>query len=95
MASAKRIEKVFNEFMENDFWKEYYDGAKSDKQKEKIKLDFYYSDTDDESVMPEILKLEGEFTVEEWKYELANTIPSPRVGYIKRKMKEAQERENK
>ena len=94
MASAKRIEKIFQTFMANNYWKEYYDGAKSDRQREKIKLDLYYSDTCDESVMPEILKLEDEMTAEEWEHELGYTMPCPRIGYIKRKIKEAREREN-
>ena len=42
MADEKSIEHAFDVFMKNDYWKEFYDGPKSDAQRRKNQIGFLY-----------------------------------------------------
>ena len=64
-----KIEQAVEAFCKNDYWREYYEGAPSDKCKEWIGLDFCYS----MFFLPKDIKekseaLEKDFTIDDWEH---------------------------
>ena len=49
MIDVKDVNTILQEWLNNPSWKEYYDEAPSDRCKSFIALEFYYSDTEDDT----------------------------------------------
>ena len=67
----------FEIFMENPYWKKYYDNAPSDILKKYIKLEFenspYVSKKQNDDYEEEKAKVMAQFTNEDWQYLIDNT----------------------
>ena len=88
MVNAEAVREGLQEWLENPHWAKYYDSAPSDKCREYIALDFYYSDTEDDEVAEALDELEKDLTVEDWKHLLKYSDPGPERGKIIRKIAE-------
>lgn len=67
----------FDIFMENPYWKKYYESAPSDVLKEYIRLEFennpYVSEKRADNYEKEKAKITARFTNEDWQYLIDNT----------------------
>ena len=73
-----------SEWLENPYWADYYYNAPSDFCKEYIAMDFYYSDTEDESVAADLDRMEDRLTLADWKYLLQFSTGPERAKIQKR-----------
>ena len=68
MVNASAVREGLNEWLQNPYWAEYYNTAPSDRCKEYIALDFYYSDTEDEGAAEALDKFEPFLELEDWEH---------------------------
>ena len=82
--------RVLEEFLENPFWKEYYEDAPSDVCKEYIQYEFLYSDNEEyEDEAVEILHgLEDKLGLEDWKHLEKYAGNNPFRGKCRERIKE-------
>lgn len=82
MVDAEAVRESLQEWLENPYWRQRYETAPTDKCKEYIALDYYYSDTEDDEVAEALDAMESELTLEDWKHLLRFTDPGPERGKI-------------
>lgn len=72
MIYAKDVQKAVALFRRNPYWREYYDGAPTERLKEWIGYQFYYSSSGipEDEVVECMRRLEEELNWQEWEYLL-------------------------
>ena len=60
--------KILNEWLENPYWREYYEKAPSGKCREVIALEFLYSELEEDEVLEQLDEAEKELSLEDWRY---------------------------
>ena len=58
--SEKELSRILKEWLKNPYWAEYYSGAPSDRCREFIALEFYYSEHEEEETGKEMDRIEAE-----------------------------------
>ena len=92
MINKDRMNEAVAKFMENSYWKKYLDTAPSDRCKDYIKYEFYYSTIDDEDddideVVEKMNEYEEKMDKEDWEH-LYKYASGPFKGICKDKIKE-------
>ena len=90
MDTAKTINTVLQEWLENPAWKAYYEEAPSDRCREFIALEFYYSDTEDEETAQNMDKIEAGLGIEDLKHLAKYAGNNPRKAALIRKIETLQ-----
>jgi len=88
MVDANKVRENLEEWLENPHWAAYYNDAPSDKLKEYIALDFYYSETEEEEAAETMDAIEPELSIEDWKHLLKYSGNTPARAKIMKKIVE-------
>ena len=69
--------EILNEWLENPYWREYYEKAPSEKCREVIALEFLYSELEEDEVLEQLDEAEKELKLEDWQhmYRYSGTGP--------------------
>lgn len=70
MSDPAEVKAILEDTLENPYWAGYYNEAPSEKCKEYISLQFYYSEYEDDETAEEMDSLEAEMTPEDLKHLL-------------------------
>ena len=94
VVNGKKVRKNLEEWLGNPYWAEYYRGAPSEKCREFIALEFYFSEYGDEEAAGAMDRIEEELDAAGLRYLMKCCGNSPRKGILARKIteKEAAER---
>ena len=92
MVDERKITESVESFLENPYWKKYYEDAPSDACRRYIALEFYYSDSDDavdayEEVAEEMDDLEARLSLADWQHLLKYCGNNPRRAVIAERIK--------
>ena len=63
-----RAAENLREWLENPHWRMYYEGAPSEKCRERIALEFLLSEDETEETAAELDRTEAELSLEDWQY---------------------------
>lgn len=80
------------EWLENPYWKKYYEEAPSDQCREYIALEFRYSDTEDEEIAEEMDALLGMLKAEGLRHLAAYAGNNPERVALMRRAEEMEKR---
>ena len=78
----KEIQSTLQNWLRNPAWKAYFDEAPSDKCKEFIALEFYYSDTENEEIAQEMDRIETELGIEDLRHLAIYAGNNPRKAAL-------------
>ena len=79
------------EWLENPYWKKYYEEAPSDSCRQYIALDFRYSDTEDEEVADEMDALLEKLRAEDFHHLAAYAGNNPERAALMERAEEMEE----
>ncbi len=85
---AGAVKTVLDEYLENPYWAEYYRSAPSDRCREFIALEFYFSEYEDEEAGETMDGIEEQMDAEELRYLMKYCGNNPRKGMLARKIAE-------
>lgn len=88
MIDPDEVQEILEDTLENPYWAKYYNDAPTEKCKEFIALEFYYSEFEDDDIAEAMDELEKELTLEDWKHLYEYCGHNPRKPYIAGKIKE-------
>ena len=86
MIDTKEVKSILDDTLENPYWAGYYNGAPSDKCKEYIALQFYYSEYEDDDAAEAMDAMEADLTLDDWKHLLKYAGNTPEHGRILKKI---------
>ena len=92
MIGKNEIQSTLQDWLRNPSWKEYYDEAPSDRCREFIALEFYYSDTEDEKAAQEMDRIEAELNVEDLQHLAKYAGNNPRKAALLRRIETLQKK---
>ena len=69
-------------WLRNPCWREYYEGAPTEKCRELIAMEFYYSEYELDETAAELDRIEEKLSLEDWKYLLKWCDNNPRKKII-------------
>ena len=78
----RKVAENLKEWMENPSWRESYEGAPSEKSRELIALQFYWSDYGLDETLAEMDRIEEELSLEDWRYQFMWCGNNPRKKII-------------
>ena len=82
------VAENLKEWLENPFWREYYEGAPSDRCRELIALEFMYSEEEQDDLIPEMENIEKELALEDWRHLYRYCGDNPRKKAIHDRIRE-------
>ena len=85
---AEKTEKALEQFLKNDYWKEYYDTAPSDECREYIKREFVGSIYPDAGEEGNARALEPTLSADDWRHLLKYAGNNMFRPYCKKKIAE-------
>ena len=85
---VRAIKNVLDEYMGNPYWAEYYHSAPSDRCREFIALEFYYSEYEDEETGAAMDGIEEQMNAEELRHLMKHCGNNPRKGILARRIAE-------
>ena len=88
MTDTEKVRENLEEWLKNPSWAEYYGGAPSERCREFIALEFYYSEYEEEEASEAMDGIEDEMDAEELRYLFARCGNNPRKGVLARKIAE-------
>ena len=88
MIDRDKVRANLAEWLENPSWAEYYGGAPSERCREFIALEFYYSEYEEEEASEAMDGIEDEMDAEELRYLFARCGNNPRKEVLARKIAE-------
>ena len=88
MTDTEKVRDNLAEWLKNPSWAEYYGGAPSERCREFIALEFYYSEYEEEEASEAMDWIEDEMDAEELRYLFARCGNNPRKGVLARKIAE-------
>ena len=88
MIDWEKVRENLEEVLENPAWMEYYREAPSDKCREFIALEFYYSEYEEEETAEEMDRLEAELDIPDLRHLMAWCGNNPRKGILDRMIRE-------
>ena len=86
------MSEALKEWLENPYWKKYYEDAPSEKCREYIALEFRYSDTEDEGIAEKMDALLETLRTEDLRHLAAYAGNNPERTVL---LKRAEEMENR
>lgn len=100
MIDVNDVRQAVELFLQNPYWREYYDGVPTECLKEWVGYQFLLSREAEslepgsqEEVVAAMKRLEEEFTVEEWEYIYKYTGNNPYKATVQRKIEALREKE--
>ena len=66
--TEEEVRAILESWMENPFWREYYEMSPSEKCRELITLEFMYSEEQSEEILQGMRCVEEELELEDWQY---------------------------
>ena len=90
---TQAVRENLEEWLKNPSWAEYYNGAPSDRCREFIALEFYYSEYEEEETAEEMDRIEGELGIDDLRHLMAWCGNNPRKGTLARKIREMEKKE--
>ena len=84
--------EALKEWLENPYWKKYYEEAPSEKCREYIALEFRYSDTEDEEIAEEMDALLETLRAEDLRHLAAYTGNNPERAALLKRAEEMEKR---
>jgi len=78
----KEIQSTLQNWLRNPAWKAYFDEAPSDRCKEFIALEFYYSDTEDEETAQKMDQIEAELNIDDLRHLVKYAGNNPRKAAL-------------
>lgn len=88
MIDMDEVRSILDDTLENPYWAEYYNGAPSDKCKEYIALEFYYSEYEDDETADAMDEIESQLSAEDLRWLMKFCGNNPRKGVLARKIAE-------
>ena len=88
MADREEIQENLKEWLENPSRAEYYHSAPSERCREFIALEFYYSEYEDEEVLPDMDAIEEKLDAAELRHLAKWCGENPRKGILLRRIAE-------
>ena len=85
------LEKNLEEWLENPFWRGYYEQAPSEKCREFIALEFCYSEYEEEETAEAMDRIEENLGIEDLRHLLKYVGHNPRKGYLAKRIAELEE----
>lgn len=85
---AGKTETALKKFMENDYWKEYYESAPSEECREYIKREFVGSLYPDAGEEADTKALEPTLKADDWRHLLKYAGNNPFRPYCRKKIRE-------
>ena len=80
------VQENLRDWLENPSWAEYYNGAPTDRCKQFISLEFYYSEYEEEETAEAMDAIEDRMDAEELRYLMAWAGNSPRRSRLAEKI---------
>lgn len=80
--NSQTIRESVAEFCRNPYWNEYLIHAPSELCRRYIELDFHYSGTEDEELLPIMDQMEHEMTAEDLRYMMKHGHGPGKARYI-------------
>ena len=91
MIDTNAVKENLAEWLENPHWAAFYNEAPSDKLKEYIALDFYYSESGEDEVAEVLDAVEDELSLDDWKHLLKYSGNDPNRAKIMRRITELEQ----
>ena len=88
MTDTEKVRENLAEWLKNPSWAEYYGGAASERCREFIALEFYYSEYEEEEAAEAMDGIEDGMDAEELRYLFSRCGNNPRKGVLARKIAE-------
>ena len=88
MTDTEKVRENLAEWLKNPSWAEYYGGALSERCREFIALEFYYSEYEEEEAAEAMDGIEDGMDAEELRYLFSRCGNNPRKGVLARKIAE-------
>jgi len=88
MVTEQEIMEGLDEWLENPHWKAYYEDAPSDQCRKLIAMEFYYSDTEDDSVLGQMEEIEKALSVADLEHLVKYAGNTPRKGKLMQRIAE-------
>ena len=88
MLDMNEVMEGLGEWLDNPYWKAFYEEAPTEACKKYVAIYFYASDTEDEAAFEEMDKLEKDFGLSEWKHLLKFSGNTPEKAKIMKKIQE-------
>ena len=85
MTDTEKVRENLAEWLGNPSWAEYYGGAPSERCREFIALEFYYSEYEEEEAAEAMDGIEDGMDAEELRYLFSRCGNNPRKGVLARK----------
>lgn len=92
MVDKDDIQENLKEWLENPSWAEYYNAAPSDRCREFIALEFYYSETENDEVLQTMDAIEDEMNAAELRHLMKWCGNNPRKSVLARKIEKIEGR---
>lgn len=86
----EEVDECLKEYLENEFWKKYYETAPGNLCKRYIAYEFYLSEGGDEAAESELQAMEKRLTLEDWEHLYRFCGNNPRKAVIQQHMDELQ-----
>ena len=91
MTDTDKVRENLSGWLENPYWAAYYREAPSDRCREFIALEFFYSEYEEEETGEAMDGIEDEMNAEELRYLLRHCGNGPRKGVLARKIGEREQ----
>lgn len=91
---ANYTKKALKTFLENEYWREYYETAPSEECKRYIEREFVSSLFDNAGEEGNRKALEPTLSVDDWKHLLKWSDPNPFRSYCKKKIAELEQKQS-
>ncbi len=88
MTDTEKVRENLAEWLKNPSWAEYYGGAPSERCREFIALEFYYSEYEEEEAAEAMDGIEDGMDAEELRYLFSRCGNNPRKEVLARKIAE-------
>ena len=88
MTDTEKVRENLAEWLGNPSWAEYYGGAPSERCREFIALEIYYSEYEEEEAAEAMDGIEDGMDAEELRYLFSRCGNNPRKGVLARKIAE-------
>ena len=87
MIDSAELEKNLLDWLKNPSWAEYYHSAPTDRCRQFIALEFYYSEYEEEETAEAMDAMEDSMDAEELRYLMAWAGSTPRKSQLAEKIK--------
>ena len=90
--SQREWDEALRLFLANPYWREYHETAPTEKCRAYIGLEYCNSNRGSDAIRKAMKQTEAELTLEDWKHLLKYSGNDPKRGYIRKKIRELEER---